>query len=323
MFEQKDMEHHINEKRLQAVPEITDQIYYFIGCTEKTYPGINNAFIEICKIIGNEPITSNKQSCCAGNFIAFNTAPLETVVALTQRNYNLIKEYAHSCVTTCNGCFSSFHNCNAWAEHSSDIKKKVKGILEKLDKDYIEDIGVFHVGEYLYKHRKLLPQYAKHNLENVKIAVHYGCHFLHQEDQGVIIDDIENPTIIEEILNELKADIVNYKEKALCCGAGLNQRVLKDDRMNALEITLKKMRSIGKHKPDAIVVVCPYCELHLDNSQFELEVEFDEDFDIPVLHLTELLGILFELPEAVLKLDNHKISVDDFLEKVNYHGQMG
>nr|MDO8110252.1 heterodisulfide reductase-related iron-sulfur binding cluster [Candidatus Sigynarchaeota archaeon] len=320
MDEKQPRRRTINEERLNAIPAMSDKIFYFQGCTERAYPGINGAFIDACKAMGNTPVTSNEQSCCTGNFLAFNTAPLETVLAITQRNYNVIKKASASCVTTCNGCFSSFHNCDAYFRHGDGIQARVKNVLKKIGKTYIEDVIVFHAAEFLYKNRDLLVQHAKHTLDGVKIAVHYGCHFLHQEDPRALLDDFENPGILEELLGGLQASIVEYRERLLCCGAGLNQRMLHDDRINSLKITRRKLASIKQHAPDAIVVVCPYCLLHLDSAQAELEVEFDETFDIPVLHLTELIGILFDLPPEVLQLAVHRVPVDAVVQKIGYQG---
>ena len=104
----------INERRLLKVPGFEEGLFYFIGCTEKTYPGINASFIRLCKTLGIDLHTSTKQSCCTGNFLPFNVAPLESVVSFTQRNYNIIKQHSNKCITSCNGCFSSFQNCDAF-----------------------------------------------------------------------------------------------------------------------------------------------------------------------------------------------------------------
>ncbi|MHA1794014.1 MAG: heterodisulfide reductase-related iron-sulfur binding cluster [Promethearchaeota archaeon] len=320
MIEPEVKKHVVNKTRMEKVPDIDEKIFYFQGCTEKGYPGINNAFIEIMKIMGNEPFTSDEQSCCTGNFLPFNTSPLVTTAAITQRNYNVIKKYSTSCITSCNGCFSSFHNTNGYLEKDANLKKEVKNVLQQIGKEYIEDVEVIHAAEFFYKNRHVLKNYMKHSLSGIKLAVHYGCHFLHVEDYSTMIDDVERPIILEETLKELKADIADYEEYQLCCGAGLNQRIIQEDRTNSLKITLRKLNSIMKHEPDALIVICPYCQFHLDNAQFELEVEFDEEFELPVIHLNELLGILMDLPANVLRLDSHKVPLDDFLEKVGYNG---
>lgn len=310
----------INEDRLSKVPNFDENIFYFIGCTEKMYPGINASFTRLCKKLGINVNTSNKQSCCTGNFLPFNVAPIDTILSFTQRNYNIISQYSKKCITSCNGCFSSFQNCDALLKENPDYQSRVNDVMKEIGKEYIEDVDVIHIAEYFYKNRSKIKTMVKHSLKNINIAVHYGCHFLHQEDPDAIIDDVENPTILEEIIGELDANIIEYKEKMLCCGAGLNQRILFEDRSNSLQISLKKLSSIQKHHVDAILVICPYCEVHLDSVQAELEVEFDEEFDIPILHVNELLGILMDFPPDVLRLDVHKVPVDSFLEKVGYIG---
>ena len=321
MFEQKSPVHALNQARLDAVPSITDKIFYFKGCTERMYPGINNAFMETCKIMGAELVTSeSEQSCCTGNYLAFNTAPLATPLAITQRNYNVIQEHANACVTTCNGCFSSFQNCD-WYMKKDEWRARITDIMNQIGRKFIDGVKVFHAAEFYYKNRAFIQQHLKHSLDGVKIAIHYGCHFLHQEDPDVILDDFVNPSILEILLGScLDATVVDYRERLTCCGAGLNQRIIKDDRTNSLKITLRKMTSIKKAGTDAIVVVCPYCLLHLDNAQAELEVEFDETFDIPVLHLSELLGLVFDLPLDIVRLDAHKVSAQSFLKKLGYSG---
>ena len=248
----------------------------------------------------------------------FNTAPVDTVVAITQRNYNLIKQHARAAVTTCNGCFSSFQNCDACMNGDPALADRTQDVMEKLGRCIVDDVEVFHVAEYYYKNSVALKQAATHRVDGCKVAVHYGCHFLHQEDPAVLLDVVDDPTIMEVILRDAGAEVVQYKERLTCCGAGLNQRLLHDDHINALSLTLRKMRSIAAHDADAIVVVCPYCQLHLDNSQVELEVEFDEEFSIPVIHLTQFIGLTLGFPLETLRFDAHQVRVDGLLEKLAY-----
>jgi heterodisulfide reductase subunit B len=322
MFELKNPVHKLNQARLDAVPSITDKIYYFKGCTERLYPGIDKSFTETCKIMGAKLVTNEgEQSCCTGNYLAFNTAPLATPLAITQRNYNVIREQANTCVTTCNGCFSSFQNCD-WYMKKEEWRAHITDVMEQIGRKFIDDVKVFHAAEFYYKNRAKIQQYAKRSFEGVKLAIHYGCHFLHQEDPAVLLDDFVNPSILETLIGDtMEATVADYRERLTCCGAGLNQRIIKDDRTNSLKITLRKMTSIKKAGADAIVVVCPYCLLHLDNAQAELEVEFDESFDIPVLHLSEVIGLLFDLPAEIVRLDAHKVSAHSFLKKIGYLGQ--
>nr|MDO8083328.1 heterodisulfide reductase-related iron-sulfur binding cluster [Candidatus Sigynarchaeum springense] len=319
MIDGKGKRHGLNEARLDAIPSLSQKIYYFQGCTERAYPGINAAFIETCRLLGNAPMTSNEQSCCTGNLLAFNAVPLETPLAISQRNYNVIKAKAPACVTTCNGCFSSFVTCDYYLKQSR-WREYTKSVMKGLGKAFIDDVPVFHAAEFYYKNRAEIYQHARRSLDGLKMAIHYGCHFLHQDDPSMILDDFENPGFLEELVRGLGGEGVDYRERLACCGAGLNQRMLHDDRTNSLQITLRKMNSIKSCGAEAIVVVCPYCLLHLDNAQAELEVEFDEEFELPVLHISELVGILYDLPASTLRPDAHKVGLKGIMEKIGYSG---
>jgi heterodisulfide reductase subunit B len=319
MFEPKNKVPGVNMARLAKVPSLGEQIFYFQGCTERQYPGINNGFIETLKQLGTVPVTSNQQSCCAGNFLAFNTAPLETALAITQRNYGVIKARAPACITTCNGCFSSFNTCNVYLDQPR-WRGRITSVMSNIGKPFVDCVPVFHSAEYYYKNRAELMQHARRTIDGLAVAIHHGCHFLHQENPDVLLDDFENPRFLETLLEGMGAKVIDYRERLTCCGAGLNQRVLHEDRTNSLKITLRKMRSIKTRGAEAIVVVCPYCLLHLDSAQAELDVEFDTAFDIPVLHLSELVGMLYDLPATTLRLDAHKVSVDAISKKIGYSG---
>ena len=85
----------------------------------------------------------------------------------------------------------------------------------------------------------------------------------------------------------------------------------------SLLVGYEKMKSIRANEVDLIVTICPYCLLEMDNSQLEFEVQYNEEFHIPVLHLTELIGLLMGLdPEAELQLSSHKTPVDPFVRKL-------
>ncbi|MEX2757211.1 MAG: heterodisulfide reductase-related iron-sulfur binding cluster [Candidatus Sigynarchaeota archaeon] len=187
----------LNDARLDAIPSLSQMIYYFQGCTERAYPGINGAFVETCKQLGSVPATSNEQSCCTGNLLAFNTAPLETPLAITQRNYGVIKAKATACVTTCNGCFSSFMTCNSYLKQAR-WQEYTKGVMKKIGRVFVDGVPVFHAAEFYYKNRADLTQHARRTLDGLKVAIHYGCHFLHQDDPSVLLDDFENPGFLEE-----------------------------------------------------------------------------------------------------------------------------
>jgi succinate dehydrogenase / fumarate reductase cytochrome b subunit len=67
---------------------------------------------------------------------------------------------------------------------------------------------------------------------------------------------------------------------------------------------------------DAIVTPCPLCHLSLDAWQSKLKAATGKDFAMPILHLSQLVGVAAGLEESELKFKRHVVSVTPVLEKL-------
>jgi succinate dehydrogenase / fumarate reductase cytochrome b subunit len=64
------------------------------------------------------------------------------------------------------------------------------------------------------------------------------------------------------------------------------------------------------------VTPCPLCHLSLDAWQLKLKETTGRDFNMPILHLSQLVGVAAGLEESELKFKRHVVSVDPVLEKL-------
>ena len=67
---------------------------------------------------------------------------------------------------------------------------------------------------------------------------------------------------------------------------------------------------------DAIVTPCPLCHLSLDAWQSKLEAQTGRTFRLPILHLSQLIGVAAGFQESELKFKRHVVSVGPVLEKL-------
>jgi succinate dehydrogenase / fumarate reductase cytochrome b subunit len=65
-----------------------------------------------------------------------------------------------------------------------------------------------------------------------------------------------------------------------------------------------------------MVTPCPLCHLSLDAWQSKLREATGRDFHMPVLHLSQLIGVAAGLDEADLKFKRHVESVQPVLAKL-------
>jgi len=137
----------------------------------------------------------------------------------------------------------------------------------------------------------------------VKAAVHNGCHFLKPRKKKEI-EDPERPKLLDELVTITGAESVPYRDKNMCCGAGGGVRARSIDV--AQKMTAHKIASIQEAGCNCIINVCPFCHLQYDMGQEDIGTS------IPVIHLSQLLGMAFGLDKKRMGFEAHKVPVDIF-----------
>ena len=295
----------INQVRFEKIPR-DEKVFLFRSCVaNEIYPGIESCFHKILDIIGTKWIESDDQTCCGGVFENF--APTLTTIATGALNFSIIEELGiRDILTPCNECLSVLLDTKEYLEKEEN-KRRVDEILKEVGRKVKNDVEIFHTGEFIFKNLDKIIPLKKIDLSGFKIACHYGCHYI-RIHRDIILDDPVEPHILDEIAEKLGATVVQYEEKYLCCGMGYIQRQIHPNK--SLEISYKKIKSIAEAKPDMILTICPSCFNILDNAQFELEIEKDFEEKVPVIHLTQLVGLYLGLdPIDDLGLDMNKIPI--------------
>jgi heterodisulfide reductase subunit B len=139
---------------------------------------------------------------------------------------------------------------------------------------------------------------VKKPLTGLKIAAHYGCHILRPSEIGRP-DDSENPQKIEGILKSLGAEPMSYPSKLDCCGAPL----LANLPESALTKTGQKLQVIQELGIHGLVDVCPWCHKMFDNRQVKAGETIAAKLEVPVLYLTQLLGLAMGISPEKLGLE--------------------
>jgi heterodisulfide reductase subunit B len=115
------------------------------------------------------------------------------------------------------------------------------------------------------------------------------------------VQDFEYPTNMDRLVEVLGAQALDWSYKTECCGASLGITQLPV----ALRMTEKILRNAKAVGADAVVVACPFCHVNLDSRQGQIEEQMDATLDLPVLYLTQLMGLAFGVPSQDLALSKH------------------
>ncbi len=260
---------------------------FFLGCImPNRYPQIEKATRFIMEKLGWELKDMARASCCPAPGV-FRSFDKQDWMVAAARNINIAEKMNSDILTVCNGCFGTLQEVNHHLKENDVSKEKVNQKLKEIgDYEYKGAVEVRHIAEFLGF--QIGPQEIQKYLVrkvNATAAIHYGCHFL-KPSKTRNIQSPEKPTILEEYVEALGVKSLDFKNKHTCCGAGGGVKAAHPDA--SMTILAEKMSNISEVKPDFILDVCPFCHLQFDTGQEYLNKNLNTNYDIPVIHISQL-----------------------------------
>jgi succinate dehydrogenase cytochrome b subunit len=216
-------------------------------------------------------------------------------------------------MTVCNVCTLNLRQANYQLQIDATLRERVNDNLETVGVPRYQ--GTVEVTHFLWlvagEHFDLLKQAAHKGLKGLKIAPFYGCQIL-RPSKLLGFDDPDKPDSLERIIEACGGQAVDYPAKIKCCGFPIIQ-AREDTALGELIQPLEQAKEAGA---DAIVTPCPLCHLSLDAWQSKLKAQTGKDFQMPILHLSQLIGVAAGLADSELKFKRHVVSVEPVVEKL-------
>ncbi len=216
-------------------------------------------------------------------------------------------------MTVCNVCTLNLRQANHQLQLDETLRERVNDNLEKVGVPrYSGKIDVLH---FLWMaagtHFPQLQAAAHKGLKGLKIAPFYGCQIL-RPSKLLGFDDPDKPESLERIITACGGEPIDYPAKIKCCGFPIIQ-AREDTALAELIQPIEQAKEAGA---DAIVTPCPLCHLSLDAWQSKLKKQTGKDFQMPILHLSQLIGVAAGLTDSELKFKRHVVSVGPVVEKL-------
>ena len=301
---------------------------FFLGCViPNRYPMLEVSIRNVFDHLDAELLDLPGASCCPapGVFRAFH---IPTWLVIAARNISIAEELGVSPITGCNGCYGTLRDAWYELEHDYDKKKEINEYLAKIGRIYKGNHEPKHIIQAFYLDMGLdyLKDFIKLTFSDLKVGVHYGCHIVKPSEKRPWNGEYEAPKFLDEIVEITGAKSIDYKDKYMCCGAGGAVRTAVKEV--AADFTREKLVNMRDAGVDIIINCCPFCHLQFDLGQIEVNNFYGdiigEPFHIPVIYITQLLGVAFGMDPNLLGLvKNHElqgvspfISVDPFLNIV-------
>jgi succinate dehydrogenase / fumarate reductase, cytochrome b subunit len=291
-------------------------VAYFKGCLASlSAKELDSATKALAPKVGLRLIDLETVTCCGAGDI--HEAEPDYYVHLNAR----ILAYAaatgaDTLLTVCNVCTLNLRQANWQLVNDPELRERVNNNLTAVGVPrYERDVDVRHLLWEVAEGDgwERLQAAAHRGLKGLKIAPFYGCQIL-RPSKIMGFEDPDRPSSLERIIEACGGEAVDYPAKLKCCGFPIIQ-AREETALGELVQPIEQAKEAGA---DAIVTPCPLCHLSLDAWQSKLKASTGRDFDLPILHLSQLIGVAAGVPEAELKFKRHVVSVEPVLEKIRF-----
>jgi len=236
-------------------------------------------------------------SCCGEPLKSVNQM---LTLSLSARNLAIAEKQGLDVYSPCPMCHFSLRECKHILDNNKDMMDRINSMLASEDLSYKGTGELMHTVDLLHDVIGVeeIKKHVKNPLKDLKLATHYGCHLIRPSEIGRPVNS-ENPQKMEAVLVALGAKPLFYPEKLDCCGAP----ILANLPESSLTKTGQKLQAIQDQDFDAMVDVCPWCHKMFDSRQIKAGETVAAKLEIPVLYLTQLLGLAFGIKKEKLGLD--------------------
>ena len=219
-------------------------------------------------------------------------------VALNARNLALAAEQGITeIVAPCPLCSEGMLGALKKIAESKNTRADIERIIgRKLS----GDIKILNIVQAIELTRDLWGPRVKDKKSPLKVACYYGC-LLVRPPETVEFDEPEDPKSIEKLVKEFGFDPIKWEFRTECCGGGFTVS-------NAEDVATL----VGRIYEDAIfngaeciVSVCPMCLANLEMRAGEASRKFSRKFELPIVYLTDLLGMAIGMKPNDYGLDKH------------------
>lgn len=280
---------------------------YYPGCSlEGTALEYEISTRAVMGALGYEIEEIEDWTCCGAG--AAESVSHLLSLALPARNLALA-EKAEGCndiLVPCSACYLNLKKVEEKTKRDAELREKLNVILSESGLKLTGKVRVRHLLDIMATDvgAKTIAQNVKRKFEGFKFAPYYGCQCLRPYAS---FDDPEFPSSMEQLIEATGAEVHRWSMGAKCCGAS-HINTDPDVSLNLVKAILLNARGAN-----AIITVCPMCQMNLEAYQGKISSMCQQDLKIPALYLPQLIGLALGLSIHDVRLNLNLSFTADFL----------
>lgn len=288
---------------------MSERVAYYAGCLASlSAKELDSSTRALAPMLDIELVDMHKATCCGAGDI--HEAKPDFYLHLNARILSQAQQLGvKTLMTICNVCTLNLRQANLRLSEDEALRARVNEHLDQVGVAPYD--GAVDVQHFLWlittgERYELLKKVAGKGLDGMKIAPFYGCQIL-RPSKVLGFEDPDSPQSLERIIRACGGEPVDYPAKLKCCGFPI---VLAREQVALNEVTqpLQQAKEAGA---SAIVTPCPLCHLSLDAWQSKAERQAGVRFDMPTLHMSQLIGVAAGIPSSELRFKRHVVPVGE------------
>ncbi len=256
---------------------------------------------ELAKVFDIELIEIPDWNCCGAT--AAHNLNKELSLSLPARIMALAeREGLTGIVVPCAACYNRLSVTRHELAEDQDLREKVSSIIDLKYEGTCEILNII----------QFIDKYIADRLEEKVVkpfqylsACYYGC-LLVRPHSILKFDRVEDPQSMDVLIRKAGGKALDWAFKTECCGAGMS--VSRTDTVARLSGNI--MKDAADRGAEVVVVACPMCHSNLDMRRPEINRYLNEKIEIPVLYISQVLGLAVGIDAKALGLNRHMTEVN-------------
>jgi heterodisulfide reductase subunit B len=274
------------------------ELCYYPGCTLKTKANnLESSALAAMSMLGVELVELPRWNCCGANYsmadddLLHQLAPVRDLIRVREQGKDKV-------VTLCDFCYNTLQRANLLVRQDIEKRNTLNSFMEE-EPDYNGEVDVVHLFQVLRDDVgwEGIREKVKAPLDGLVVAPYYGCTLLRPRE--VAIDDVERPTVLQDLVSTLGATPIDFPFSTECCGS--YQSVANRD--SALERAWNILRAATTRGANVLALSCPLCAYNLGSAQKDLKQKYVEFEEIPIVYFTQLLACALGVDSEASRFD--------------------